>query len=48
MLEAQIMGHSFLMKTNRDEQRDEIMRKTPGKRVQVALDLSAEFGGHHT
>ena len=40
MLEAQIMGHSSLMKTNRDEQRDEIMRKTPGERVQVALELS--------
>ena len=34
------MGHSSLMKTNRDEQRDEIMRKTPGERVQVALELS--------
>ncbi|MBI5483982.1 MAG: hypothetical protein HY888_05925 [Deltaproteobacteria bacterium] len=35
-----MMGHSSLMKTNRDEQRDEIMRKTPGERVLVALELS--------
>ena len=34
------MGHSELMKKNRDEQRDEIMRKTPGERLQVALELS--------
>ena len=40
MQEAQIMGHSSLMKKNRDEQRDEIMKKTPGERLQVALELS--------
>ena len=34
------MGHSSLMKTNCDQQRDEIMKKTPGERLQVALDLS--------
>ena len=34
------MGHSSLMKKNRDEQRDEIMKKTPGERLQVALELS--------
>jgi hypothetical protein len=40
MLEAQIMGHSSLMKINRDEQREELMKKTPGERVQAALELS--------
>jgi hypothetical protein len=34
------MGHSDVMKKNRDEQRGEIMKKTPGERLQVALDLS--------
>ena len=34
------MGQSPLMKKNRDEQRDEIMKKTPGERVQMALELS--------
>lgn len=34
------MGHSFLMKKNRDEQRDEIMKKSPGERLQMALELS--------
>jgi hypothetical protein len=34
------MGHSTLMKTNRDEQRDEFMKKTPAERVQIALELS--------
>ena len=34
------MGHSSLMKKNRDEQRYEIMKKTPGERLQVALELS--------
>lgn len=34
------MGHSSLMKKNRDEQRDEIMKKTPGERLQAALELS--------
>jgi hypothetical protein len=40
MLEAQIMGHSSLMQKNRDKQRDEIMKKTPGERIQMALELS--------
>ena len=34
------MGHSSLMKKNRDEQREEIMKKTPGERVQMTLELS--------
>jgi hypothetical protein len=34
------MGFSFLMEKNSDEQRDEIMKKTPGERLQVALELS--------
>ena len=34
------MGQSPLMKKNRDEQRDEIMKKTAGERLQVALELS--------
>ena len=34
------MGHSSLMKINRDEQREELMKKTPGERVQAALELS--------
>jgi len=34
------MGHSDLMKRNRDEQRDEIMKITPGERLLVALELS--------
>lgn len=34
------MGHSSLMKKNRDEQRDELMRKTPADRLQIALELS--------
>lgn len=34
------MGHSPLMKKNRDEQRDEMMEKTPAERVQIALELS--------
>jgi hypothetical protein len=38
--EAHTMGQSPLMKQNRDEQRDEIMKKTTGERLQVALELS--------
>jgi hypothetical protein len=34
------MGHSSLLKKNRDEQRDEVMKKTPGERLQAALELS--------
>jgi hypothetical protein len=34
------MGHSSLMKENRDEQRSEIMKKTPAERLLVALELS--------
>lgn len=34
------MGHSALMKKNRDEQREEIMKKTPGERLQMAFELS--------
>ncbi len=34
------MGQSPLMKQNRDEQRDEIMKKSAGQRLQVALELS--------
>lgn len=34
------MGQSSLMKQNRDEQRDEIMKKTTGERLQIALELS--------
>ncbi|MEI6704120.1 MAG: hypothetical protein WCL71_11390 [Deltaproteobacteria bacterium] len=34
------MEHSALMKKNRDQQRDDIMKKTPGERLQVALELS--------
>jgi hypothetical protein len=34
------MGNSALMKKNREEQRNEIMKKTPGERLQVALELS--------
>jgi hypothetical protein len=37
---VQIMGHSSLMKENRDEQRDELMRKSPAERLQIALELS--------
>jgi hypothetical protein len=33
-------GHSALMEKNRDEQRDEIMKKTPGERLLAALELS--------
>jgi hypothetical protein len=38
--EAHAMGQSPLMKQNRAEQRDEIMEKTAGERLQVALELS--------
>lgn len=34
------MAHSQLMKEIRDEQRDENMKKTPGERLQLALELS--------
>ena len=34
------MGQSPLMKKNRYEQRDEIMKKTAGERLLVALELS--------
>ena len=34
------MGLSHLMQQNRDEQRDEIMKKTTGDRIQAALELS--------
>jgi len=34
------MGQSPLMKQNRDEQRDEIMKKATGERLQIALELS--------
>ncbi len=34
------MGLSPLMQLNRDEQRDEIMKKTAGERLQAALELS--------
>ena len=34
------MGLSRLMQQNRDEQRNEIMKKTAGERLQAALDLS--------
>ena len=34
------MGHSALMKKNRDEQREQIMKKTPGERLLAALELS--------
>ena len=34
------MGHSQLMKTIRDEQREEVMKKTPGERLLMALELS--------
>jgi hypothetical protein len=34
------MEHSSLMKKNRDQQRDDIMKITPGERLQVALELS--------
>lgn len=34
------MGHSALMQKNRVEQREEIMKKTAGERLQVALELS--------
>jgi hypothetical protein len=34
------MGLSPLMQQNRDGQRDEIMKKTTGERVQAALELS--------
>jgi len=34
------MGLSRLMQQNRDEQRDEIMKKTAGERLQAALELS--------
>jgi hypothetical protein len=35
------MGHSALLQENRNKQRDEIMKKTPGERLQEALDLSS-------
>jgi hypothetical protein len=38
--EVLIMGLSPLMKQNRDEQRDEIMKKTAAERLQIALELS--------
>ncbi len=34
------MGHSALMQKNRDEQREEIMKKTARERLQMALELS--------
>ena len=34
------MEHSSLMKKNRDQQRDDIMKITAGERLQVALELS--------
>jgi len=34
------MGQSPLMKQNHAEQRDEIMKKTTGERLQIALELS--------
>jgi hypothetical protein len=34
------MGHSTLMKKNRDEQREHVMKKTPGERILAALELS--------
>jgi len=34
------MGQSSMMKQNRDEQRDEIMKKPIGERLQIALELS--------
>lgn len=34
------MGSSALMQQNRDEQRREMMKKTPGDRLQIALELS--------
>jgi hypothetical protein len=34
------MGHSSLMQKNRDDQRNEIMKKTPEERVLLALALS--------
>lgn len=34
------MGLSPLMLLNRDEQRDEIMKKSTGERLQAALELS--------
>jgi hypothetical protein len=34
------MGQSILMEQNRAEQRDEIMQKTAGERLQIALELS--------
>jgi hypothetical protein len=38
--EVQLMAHSSLMAKNRDEQRDEFMKKTPGERLLLALELS--------
>lgn len=38
--EGKIMGHSALMQKNRDEQREEIMKKTARERLQMALELS--------
>ena len=38
--EAHTMVQSRLMQQNRDEQRDEIMKKTAGERLQAALELS--------
>jgi hypothetical protein len=38
--EAHTMGLSRLMQQNRDEQRDEIMKRTAGERLQAALELS--------
>ena len=34
------MEHSSLLKKNRAEQRDEMLKKTPGERVHLALELS--------
>ena len=34
------MGHSQLLQQNRDEQREEVMRKSPGERLKMALELS--------
>ena len=34
------MGYSPLMQQKRDEQRLEMMKKTPGERLMIALELS--------
>lgn len=34
------MVTSALMQQNRDEQRQEMMKKTPGERLMIALELS--------